>query len=106
MDSMKKENRWELFKKGATSPLTLSMAKVMFTFFVMLGFGAASYTFYIASQKGLSLAMFGLSGLQLIGLYSEWNTFKFLKQQEKDMKENASNFELEMKEKLKELEEV
>jgi len=88
MDSTNKGNKWELFKEGAFAPLTLSMASLCFIFFIMLGAGVASYSFFSGGSWGLGIMFLGISLLQTIGIITEWKKFKFLKQQEKDIEKN------------------
>ncbi len=88
-----KENRWDLFKKGATDPITLSMSSMIFIFFIALGAAVASYNFLVSNSPGLFIMFLALALLQLIGLIKEYKNYKFLKSQESTIRDNEKKFD-------------
>lgn len=105
MDTTKKESKWELFKKGTTEPLTLSMASLCFTFFVGLGAAVAGIKFFMDGSWGLGIMFVAIACLQVIGVIREWKQFHFLKNQDKNIKENAEKFK-DLFSKMKDVEKV
>ena len=86
-----KENKWDLFKQGASSPKVLSLANMYFAAGMFFGAGLASYMLFLSKSWGFAILMFFLSLTQITSIISQRKQYKAIVQMEKDMDENQLN---------------
>ena len=88
---MKKENKWELFKQGASSPKTLCLANMYFIIGMFFGAGLASVTLFLTKTWGFAILLFFVSLMQVTSFISQRKQYKAIVQMEKDIDENQQS---------------